>query len=769
MPTISEALAIAVQHQQVGRLREAETIYRQILAADPDHHDAWHLLGLIACQVGNYQAGVEYIERALAFRPDWAVAHFNLGNAWKDQGKLDLAMACYQRAVQRKPDFAEAHNNLGLAWREHGDLHHAAACYQRTLRLRPGFAEAHNNLGNVFNDQGNPDEAAACYQRALQLKPDYADAHNNLGNVFKDLGKTDDAVACYQRALQLKPGFAEVHNNLGNIFMAQGKTGEAAACYQKALQLKPDYADAHNNLGNVFKDLGKTDDAVACYQRALQLKPDYALAHYNLGVVWQDCSNLDEAVACYRQALKRDPAYAEVHNNLGNALKDQGNLDEAVASFRRAVELKPDDHTAHSNLLYTLVFSPGYDAGTILEEHRLWSRRFAEPMARLIKPHPNDCCSHRRLRIGYVSPDFRDHAQSFFTVPLLSAHDHETFEIFCYADVARPDGITARLRSLADAWRYIAGLTDEQVAGLVRQDRIDILVDLTMHMARNRLLVFARKPAPVQVCWLAYPGTSGLSTVDYRLTDRYIDPPGLHDHDYSEESIRLPDAFWCYDPLENESAVSALPALENGSITFGCLNNFCKVHESVLELWAQVLVAVDGSRLMLLAPPGSPRRRTLDLLERKGVGRERVTFVARQPRPRYMELHHRIDIGLDTFPYNGHTTSLDAFWLGIPVVTLVGPTPVARAGLSLLTNLGLPELVARTREQFVSIAVALADDLPRLCELRATLRGRMQASPLMDARRFARMVEAAYREMWTRWCVKQAPVGAAGPEGKPKD
>ena len=650
------------------------------------------------------------------------------------------------------------------AWRSE----QAAACYQRALQLKPEYADAHNNLGNVFKDQGKPDEAVACYQRALQLKPEYADAHNNLGNVFKDQGKSDEAVACYQRALQLKPGFAEVHNNLGNVFMDQGKPDEAAACYQRALQLKPEYADAHNNLGNVFKDQGKPDEAAECYQRALQLKPDYALAHYNLGVVWQDRSNLDEAVACYRQALKADPGYAEAHNNLGNALKDQGNLDEAVASFRLAVELKPDSHTAHSNLLYTLLFCPGYDSRAILEEHRLWSRRLAEPWH----------ASFNRIRTtaiptaGCESAMFR---RTFATMPRRSsrcpfsrAHDHENFEVFCYADVARPDAITARLRPLADVWRNIAGLTDEQVARLVRQDRIDILVDLTMHMARNRLLVFARKPAPVQVSWLAYPGTTGLSTVDYRLTDPYIDPPGLHDHDYSEESIRLPDAFWCYDPLASEPAVGALPALGNGYITFGCLNNFCKVNDSVLKLWAHVLEAVDGSRLVLLAPQGSPRRRTLDLLERNGVDRDRVTFMAREPRPQYLELYHRIDIGLDTFPYNGHTTSLDAFWMGVPVVTLVGSTPVARAGLSLLTNLGSPELVATTREQFVSIAVALADDLPRLSELRATLRDRMQASPLMDAPHFARMVEAAYREMWRRWCAQQAPAGGAGATGPAK-
>jgi predicted O-linked N-acetylglucosamine transferase (SPINDLY family) len=589
MTTISEALTTAVLHHQAGRLREAEATYRQILAADPDHHHAWHLLGVIACQEGKYQAGVECIQRALAHRPDWAVAHYNLGNAWRDQGKLDRAVACYERAIQRKPDLA--------------------------------------------------------------------------------------------------------------------------------------------------------------------------LAHYNLGVIWKDRGNLDAAVACYQKAVQLKPDHAEAHNNLGSALKDQANLDGAIACFRQAVQRKPDYAAAYSNLLYTLVFCPGYDAQAILEEHRLWSRRYAEPLARLIEPHSNEPDPGRRLRIGYVSPDFRDHAESFFTLPLLSAHDHHHFEIFCYADVRRPDGITARLRSFADCWRQIAGLTDLQVAQLVRQDRIDILVDLTMHMAGNRLLAFARKPAPLQVSWLAYQGTTGLSTIDYRLTDPHIDPPGLHDEDYSEESVHLPDCFWCYEPPAAAPPVSALPALENGSITFGCLNNFCKVNDSVLVLWAKVLRAVEHSRLVLLAPEGSARRRPADLLEGEGVKRDRVIFVSRQPRPRYMELYHRIDIGLDTFPYTGQTTSLDAFWLGVPVVTLVGRTGVARAGLSLLANLGLPELAAVTPEQFVDIAAGLARDLPLLGELRATLRDRMQASPLRDAPRFARGVEAAYRKMWRRWCGAHADSG----------
>jgi predicted O-linked N-acetylglucosamine transferase (SPINDLY family) len=528
---------------------------------------------------------------------------------------------------------------------------------------------------------------------------------------------------------------------------------EAVACYRRALELKPDYAEAHSNLGVALNDQRKLEAAVACYRRALELKPDYAEAHGNLGNALNDQGKLDEAVACYRRALELKPDYAGARCNLGNALKDQGKLDEAVACYRRVLELKPDYAGVHSNLLYIRLFCPGYDAQAIFEEHRRWSRQHAEPLARFIQPHCNDRSLHRRLRIGYVSPDFRNHAASFFLVALLSAHDHQNFEIFCYADVACPDRITARLRSYADVWQNITGLTDEQVAQLVRQDKIDILVDLSMHTAGNRLLVFARKPAPVQVCWLN-PGTTGLSTIDYRLTDPYIDPPGLHDHDYSEESVRLPDTFWCYDPLASEPAVNALPALENGYITFGCLNNFCKVNVSVLKLWAQVLKAVDGSRLMLLAAEGSHRQHTLDLLEQEGVKPDRVTFVARRPRQQYLELYHRIDIGLDTFPYNGHTTSFDAFWLGVPVITIVGQTAVARGGLSLLRNLGLPELIAEKPEQFVSIAVELTNDLPRLRDLRATLRDRMHASPLMDAPRFARNIEAAYREMWRRWCVK---------------
>ena len=395
-------------------------------------------------------------------------------------------------------------------------------------------------------------------------------------------------------------------------------------------------------------------------------------------------------------------------------------------------------------------FHPDYDAQAILAEHRRWEAQFAAPLARLILPHTNEASPDRRLKIGYVSPDFRDHVVGHNLLPLFREHDHRQFEIFCYADVIRADALTRRFQGHADVWRDVLGRTDDQVAQLVRADRIDILVDLTLHMANNRLLVFARKPAPVQVSFAGYPGSTGLSAIDYRLTDPYLDPPGDDDPDAAQEPLRLPDSFWCYDPLTDEPAVNSLPVQASGFVTFGCLNNFVKVNALVLALWARVLRAVDGSRLVMLAPEGHFRSDTVERLEQQGIAAARVAFVSHQPRRQYLELYHGIDLMLDTVPYNGHTTSLDALWMGVPVVTLVGGTTVGRAGLCQLTNLGLPELIAATPDEFVRIAVELAGDLPRLECLRASLRDRMRGSPLMDAPRFARGIEAAYRTLWQR-------------------
>jgi protein O-GlcNAc transferase len=788
MATIPESLETALQHHKSGRLSEAEEIYRQILAVQPQHADALHLLGVIAYQVGKHDFAIEYIQRAIGLNgtdaryhsnlghilkdqerldeavaccrrsleldPDFAEAHNSLGNALKDQGKLGEAVACYRRTLELNPESAAAHYNLGVVLNDQEELDEAVACYRRALGLKPDLAEAHNNLGAILKDQRKFEEAITCCHRALELKPGYSDAHNNLGSILKDQGKLDEAVACYLHAIELAPGFAEAHNNLGTVLRDQGKLDEAIACHRRALELKLDFAEAHYNLGNVLKDQGKGDEAIECYYRALELKPGFVEAHFNLGITLKDQGKLDEAVACYGRILELKPEYAEAHDNLGTVLKDQGKLDEAIACHRRALELKPGFADAHSNLLYTLQFCADQENRRIYAEHLRWSRRYAEPLKRFIQPNSNERSPNRRLRIGYVSADFNKHPVGRFLLPLLESHNHQEFEIFCYASVRSPDSITDLCRTHADVWRNVLDSDDEQLARIVRQDQIDILVDLTMHMANNRLLAFARKPAPVQVTYLAYCGTTGLNTIDYRFTDPYLDPTGQDGECYFERSIRLPETYWCYRPMAGAPEENALPALQGGPVMFGCLNNFAKVTLPTLVAWGRILQAVPNSRLLLHAGVGSHRARVQEILAQQDISPDRVVFTEKVGGTEYFRLYQSIDVALDPFPYGGGTTTCDALWMGVPVVTLVGRTAVGRGGLSILSNIGLVNLVAYDPEQYIRIAVELVQDLPELDRLRGALRNRMQCSPLMDASRFARNIEAAYRSMWQDWCAK---------------
>ncbi len=575
-----------------------------------------------------------------------------------------------------------------------------------------------------------------------------------LGAIACDTSHYDRAIECFGAALALTPFEPLAHYNLGNALRIRGNLAEAISRYQQALQLNPQFAEAENNLGIAFQDQGQHGPAIAAFRRALALNPGFVAAHNNLGNALRDQGNLDQAVHCYHQALQLDPRSADVHNNLGTALKDRGELSAALDAYRRAIELQPTFTTAWSNLLYSLYFCEDYNASAIYEEHRRFDSQLAAPLAPIIKSHLNSRDPKRRLRIGYVSPDFRHHCQAFFTLPLLAKHDHQNFEIFCYSDVVSPDRVTAQIQRHADSWRNIKGLPDTQVADLIGQDQIDILVDLTMHMAGGRPLLFARKPAPIQICWLAYPGTTGLSAMDYRLTDRYLDPPELNDTLSAEESIRLPESFWCYDPFGLELPINSLPAPTNGYVTFGSLNNFCKINPTVLRLWSRVLRSVDRSRLVILAPEGIARERTLEAFTQQGISSDRITFFAKQPLQQYLALYNSIDIGLDTIPANGHTTSLDSLWMGVPVVTMVGRTAIGRGGFSQLSNLGLAELISTSPDEFVAVASQLAADLPRLAMLRAGLRERLRNSPLMNATSFARNVETAFRQIWQRWCSR---------------
>lgn len=775
----------AVEHHRAGRLESAEQLYREVSASDSRYADALHLAGVAALQLGRNGDALQLIAHAIRARPEAAAYRLSLGQVHAAASRLEDSIAAYRQAAELAPQLSEVWFGLGVALQAANRQAEAAEVYRKLLRLQPDHVDGCHNLASALELCGQMDEAIAHYRKALDYEPNRASTHNNLSSALLRSGRFDEAILMARRALELEPDSAMACNNLGCALTAARRLTEAVKLLRRAIALRPEFAEAWYNLANALREQSKFPEAAIACRRALALRPDRAETHVNLGNILQAQRQLDESIACYRRALALKPHHVEALSNLGNALRRGGRLDEAIAAFqsciasqpnfhaaycnlgnalkdagqvvtaiecfRRAVELCPNDTISQSNLAYSVYYHPDYDSAAILAEVRRWGTFHASSLAAVAK-YENDRDPERRLRIGYVGADFRDHCQSLFTIPLFAQHDRQQVEVFCYANVARPDAFTERIRDLVDCWRDIVGLNDDQVARQIRADRIDILVDLTMHMSNGRPLLMARKPAPIQVAYLAYPGTTGLSAIDYRLTDPYLDPPGQTDRDYVEQLVRLPDTFWCYDPLTEAPAPNAVPLISNGRVTFGCLNNFCKVTDQTLVLWSNVLQAVEGSRLLLLAPAGEARRRVLERFRETNVDPCRIEFAGHRPRAKYLELYHQIDVCLDTLPYNGHTTSLDSLWMGVPVVTRVGRTVVGRAGYSQLTNLGLTELVAWSDDEFVSIAAGLAGDRARLTQLRATLRSRMEASPLMDAPRFARNIEAAFRAMWRRWC-----------------
>lgn len=784
MMDTTQILERATAHHLAGEFGHARTLYEDALAIAPDDANVMFRLGVLDMQGGAYDAALVWLDSALARAPENARYHFVRGQvfaaaerfadaidaylqalsfeanstdalfalaaALQSAGEDAAAIETYGSLLALEPNHVDALNNLGNCYRQQGDVNAAEATYRRAIAAQPGNANALTNLGTLLEAAGRLDEAVSLLEAAVRVAPDSPCGLVNLGVARHRRGEFEPSAALLARALELDPAFPEAAYNLANALHALGRRREAALAYQRAIEQAPTHADAYNNLGIVYQESGAREAAAQAFDAAIRLRPGFVAALNNAATLRRTLGRFAEAESHLREALAVDPRHAVTHNNLGNVLKDQGRLDDGIDCYRHALACDPSNVVAHSNLVYALSFQ-AEQPQPLLDECRRWSAQHEASYRNTHEPHSNDATPSRRLRIGYVSPDFREHCQSLFTLPLLSHHDHEQFEVFCYASVTRPDDVTQRVARHADVWRDVRELNDERLAQVIREDRIDILIDLTMHMADGRPLLFARKPAPVQIAWLAYPGTTGIDAIDYRLTDPWLDPAGT-DAQYSEQSIRLPDSFWCYDPLTDTPEVNALPMLSSGYPTFGCLNNPCKLSDATFRLWGGVMREVADARLLLMAPEGAARASLLERLGHHGIGAERVAFTPFRPRADYLRTYHQIDVGLDTFPYNGHTTSLDSYWMGVPVVTRVGGTSVGRAGLSQLENLGLRELAAHSDARFVETAVQLVRDLPRLREMRGSLRSRLAASPLMDGARFAQHVEAVYRSVWLAWC-----------------
>ncbi len=579
-------------------------------------------------------------------------------------------------------------------------------------------------------------------------------------------GDVAGAEKIYKLILEAEPNHGDGIFYLGMILFQGKKFDEAFTLLKRAVQIHPNVFEFHYNLGLIYESNGHFAQALECYRRVVELEPS-GNSHSNLAKNLSDSGQLNEAIEFAREAVKRLPhnQRAIPHNNLGSALTLRGELAEGLENYKLAIAIDVENASMHSNYLLASNYVDKPDLAVLFQEHKKFGDKFESFIAKMYEnPLATQAKRAQRARpdhkprIGYVSPDFYGHAVGQFIEPILATHDKNKFEVICYSDNFHTDESTARMKAVVANWRQVNELNDEDLARMIQSDGIDILVDLAGHTALNRMGVFIRKPAPIQVTWIGYPNTTGLSTMDYRITDALADPVGAADELHTEKLLRLPECFSCFQAPKNSPDVGPLPALANGFITIGSFNNFAKITPHVMRAWIDIMNRVPGSRLLLknrsLDNPHL-KQLILDQLCKHGADAKRVDLRSPDISPMdHLNGYNLLDIALDSFPYNGTTTTCEALWMGAPVITLAGNNHVSRVGVSQMTNLGLPEFIARDTNDYVNIAVALANDLPRLAELRAGMRERLKNSPLMNVPRFTKNLEEAYDVIWKKYLAE---------------
>ena len=684
--------------------------------------------------------------------------------AVKGRGRLLIQQRRLKEAKALFTDLCALHGADAEAWYllssvngMLGDIEAAGECCRRAIELQPDYCEAHVNLGHVYMSQGRYDDALAQYQAALKLNHQHAAALSGFGNVLTALGRGKEAVEYYEAAIRINPNLIETHFNLGNLKKAQKKYDESEKHYLEAIRLNPRYAAAYSNLGGVLYAQGLGKRGIEHIHHALEIDPGLITAYNELGYILCNEGKLSEAARVLETALRLNPAFAPAYSNLGSVRNRQGRPEDAVEMFREVLRLQPQRADMLSSLLMTMQYLTDYSPDELLEAARNWCSQHS-PDGPAVAPPVADADPRRRLRVGYVSGDFYNHPVGYFIESVLSCHDRSQYELYCYANGEDCDDLTQRLQRCVDHWRMINGQADEAVLEQIRQDSIDILIDLSGHTAKNRLPVFARKPAPVQATWMGYFATTGVAAMDYIIADRYVIPP-QDERYFVEQVVRLPDSYLCFSPPQYSIDVTPPPVLSKGSVTFGCFQNIAKLGRSV-GCWSRLLHAVPGAQLYLrnksFGDEGVQEWCIAQFAEH-GIGAERIRMSGYAPRDELLAAYGEVDIALDPFPYNGGTTTVEALWMGVPVISLRGDRFVGRVGDSILTTVGLEELVVDTEDAYVARAVELAADLSRLTALRTGLRDMLVNSPLCDGPAFTRSLEAAYRAMWETRCRKSKP------------
>lgn len=746
---------------QFGRAEQAINAYRAAIALKPDFANAELGLGSALGAVGKADEAIKHFQRALAIEPGCVLAHYNIGRALLDLGESDKALATFHNILADDPRHFDAQMAIASIFLNRQQVDEAASAYRNAMEIDPDRTEPLFNLALIDSEKGNVDEAVARYREVLQLRPDFIEAHNNLGTLLKKTGFFREAVESYFRALTLKPDYPEVLNNLGNAQTELGQYEDALVSYQKAIDLRPDFADAWGNMGVACHGLRKFDKAVEYLKKSIELRADHAGTLANLGGAQQEMGLFEDALMNYRKALDLQPENADILSNVGILLKDRGSMEEALVYCRKALDLEPDNLQIRGSNLFIMNYLAELPGAQLLDEAKKFGV-IAKKRAKAFTHWTNPPDKKRTLRIGMVSGDFIAHPVGYFLEGVLQSLAQKTagrLEFVGYPTRPNEDLVTAHIKSCCCSWHPVKGLRDEEFARLVREDGIDILIDLSGYTGHHRIPVFAWKAAPLQVTWLGYFATTGLDAMDYLIADPWTLPES-QEVNFSEAIWRLPESRLCFTPPSEQVEVSPLPALGNGYITFGCFNHLTKVNAHVIALWSRILNAVPRSKLYLKATQlreHETRRLTEERFASHGIPSDRLILEAAAPRNEYFAAYRKVDFALDPFPYTGGTTTVEALWMGVPVLSLAGECFLARQGVGFLMNAGLPDWVASDPEDYVARAVSHASDTQRLAALRRELRAQVLASPIFDADRFSGHFEAALRGMWEKWCGQQHP------------
>ncbi|MBF0185528.1 MAG: tetratricopeptide repeat protein [Magnetococcales bacterium] len=776
-------------HFQLGQMAEAAEWIGRATQARPDQPLFWQNLGIIHSNQGEVEQAVAAFRRVLALQPQHHEALHHLGNLLRMQGKVQEAIACLQQALAIRPDLFEVHNSLGNLMLSVGRPQEAIACYRQAVTLQPNHQNAFTNLGNVLLDQGQIEEAIACYQKALAIQPTLCEAHNGMGNALKEAKKIDEAIACFHRAIQINPNHVASYHNLGVTLQLRGDLQEAVDCYRKALAIQPTSHETYNNLGSALASLARTDEAIACYHKAIELYPNFCSAYGNIGIALQRDERLEEAVSYYRKALAIHPDDRASLSNLAFALQLMGDVEQSVACYQQVLDRFPDDPEAHGSVLHQMLhicdwrdfqgrlerMMATFHAGkgsinpfillsvpttpeeelecAVLSSDNKYGIRRNMAAGRVYDKTPP------RLKIGYFSCDYQDHATTHLMAELFEIHDRQRVETIAYS-YGQDDGQTMRRRIIAASDQFVdlRLLSHQDAAQRILDDGVHILVEMKGYTKDSRLEVPALRPAPIQVSWLGYPGTVGGDFIDYVLSDPFVTPHGYESH-FTEKIVRLDS---CYQPNDRKRAIARTPTrkecgLPEEGFVFVCFNKNYKINPPVFDIWMRLLKQTPGSLLWLF----EANQWVVDNLRRearaRGVDDQRIYFAPKMPAPLHLARYRLADLVLDTYPYTSHTTGSDALWAAAPMVTYAGPTFASRVAGSLLSYVGLPELVTFSLADYEALALALAHDPQRLATIKAKLQRNLPNAPLFDTPRFARSLEKSYEIMWERYRAGLAP------------